>query len=55
MALFFVSLILLVAIFGFWDMLAAILGGVAIAAILLVATVGFAGWSGYRAFTTRRS
>lgn len=54
MALFVISLIILVAIFGFWDTLGAIVGGVAIVALLLAAAVAFAAWSGYRAFRRPR-
>lgn len=54
MPLFLLALIVLVAIFGFWDTLAAILGGVAILAILVVLALAFTGWSGYRAFGRRR-
>lgn len=55
MPLFVLALIILVAIFGFWDTLGAILGGVAIVGILLVAAAGFALWSGYRAFAKPRA
>ncbi len=53
MPLFVIALIILVAIFGFWDTLGAILGGVAIVAVLLIAAIAFAAWSGYRAFQRR--
>lgn len=54
MPLFIIGLIVLVAIFGFWDTLGAILGGVAIVAILLIAAAAFTIWSGYRAFRGSR-
>ena len=54
MPLFVLALIILIAIFGFWDTLGAIVGGVAIVAILLAAAVGFAIWTGYRAFAKPR-
>jgi hypothetical protein len=55
MPLFVLALIILVAIFGFWDTLGAIVGGVAIVAILLVAAIGFAVWTGYRALARHRT
>lgn len=54
MPLFLLALIILVAIFGFWDTLGAILGGVAILALLALAAVAFAVWTGYRAFAKGR-
>lgn len=54
MPLFIIALIILVAIFGFWDTLGAILGGVAIVTILLLAVAAFAIWTGYRAFSGAR-
>jgi len=54
MGLFAIALIVIVAIFGFWDTLGAILGGVALVGLLLVAAIGFAVWTGYRAFAKSR-
>ncbi len=54
MPLFIIALVILVAIFGFWDTLGALLGGVAIVALLLVLAAAFAVWSGYRTFSTWR-
>jgi hypothetical protein len=48
--LFFIVLIVLIATIGFWDTLGAIVGGVAILALLVVVLAGVAIWSGLRAF-----
>ena len=53
MPLFLIALILLVAIFGFWDTLGAVLGGVAVVLILVLLVAAVAAWSGYRAFRQR--
>ena len=52
--LFLIVLIVLVATIGFWDTIGAILGGIAILALLVAVLVGVAIWSGYRAFGRRR-
>lgn len=53
MPLFLVALIVLVAIFGFWDTLGAIVGGVAVLIILTLLVGGLAAWAGYRALRRR--
>ncbi len=52
--IFFIVIVLLVATIGFWDTLGAILGGVAILALIVLVLLGLAAWSGYRAFTRNR-
>lgn len=53
MPLFLIALIVLVAIFGFWDTLGAIVGGVAVLIILTLLVGGLAAWAGIRALKQR--
>lgn len=54
--LFFLVLVALIATFGFWDTLAAILGGVAVVLVLMVllAVIGaLIGWRMWKRFLRR--
>lgn len=54
--LLFLVLVALIATFGFWDTLAAILGGVAVVlllAVLLVAIAAFVGWRWWKRVSRR--
>lgn len=54
MPLLIIALILLVAIFGFWDTLGAIVGGAAILMLLVLVIAGVAAWSAYRTFARKK-
>lgn len=54
MPLLIIALVLLVAVFGFWDTLGAILGGAAILILLVLLLGGVAAWSAYRTFAKAR-
>lgn len=53
MPLLIIALILLVAVFGFWDTLGAIVGGAAILILLVVVLGGIAAWGAYSHFSNR--
>lgn len=48
--LFVITVVALLAAFVFWEVLSAILGGVAIMALILVVLLGVAAFAGYQAF-----